>query len=113
MVILDYNLDSVSGGVINGIQVLNKLKDKYPKVPVVFLSGQERSDIAANTMKHGAADYIIKNENVFMRLEIAMKNILGLSTNHQKRPASRVTSIVFLVIVALIILGVIAWRSMK
>jgi two-component system, OmpR family, response regulator len=77
LIILDYNLDSIDAMAMNGLQVLMKFKERYPNVPVIFLSGQERAEIAANTMKYGAWDYIVKNESAFTRLEIHINNILG------------------------------------
>jgi two-component system OmpR family response regulator len=77
LVVLDYHLDSIDATAMNGLQVLKKIKEKFPDVPVIFLSGQEKAEVAANTMKYGAWDYIVKNENAFHRLEIIIHNILG------------------------------------
>jgi DNA-binding NtrC family response regulator len=59
------------------LQVLKRIKEKFPEVPVIFLSGQEKAEIAANTMKYGAWDYVVKNESAFHRIEILVNNILG------------------------------------
>ncbi len=77
VIVLDYHLDSVDATAMNGLQVLKKIKERFPGVPVIFLSGQEKAEIAANTMKFGAWDYVVKNESAFHRLEILMNNILG------------------------------------
>jgi DNA-binding NtrC family response regulator len=77
LIILDYHLDSVNSKAMDGMQVLKKLKDRFPNVPVIFLSGQEKAEVAANTMKYGAWDYIVKNESAFHRLEILINNVLG------------------------------------
>ena len=77
LIVLDYHLDSSDAMAMKGLQVLKKLKEKYPLVPVIFLSGQEKAEVAANTMKYGAYDYIVKNESAFHRLEILFNNILG------------------------------------
>lgn len=77
LIILDYHLDSIDATAMNGLQVLKKIKDKFPNTPVIFLSGQEKAEIAANTMKHGAWDYVVKNESAFHRMEILVNNILG------------------------------------
>ena len=62
LVVLDYHLDSVNPTAMNGLQVLKKLKLRFPFVPVIFLSGQEKAELAYNTIKYGAWDYILKNE---------------------------------------------------
>lgn len=77
LIVLDYHLDSIDAMAMNGLQVLKKIKERFPNVPVIFLSGQEKAEVAANTMKYGAWDYIVKNENAFNRLEIHINNILG------------------------------------
>ena len=77
LAILDYNLDSINPGAMNGLQIFQKLKEKYPKLPVIFLSGQDRAGIAANIIKYGAWDYVVKNENAFQRLEILIGKIFG------------------------------------
>jgi two-component system OmpR family response regulator len=77
LIVLDYNLDSIDAVAMNGLQVLKKIKERFPNAPVIFLSGQEKAEVAANTMKYGAWDYIVKNESAFHRLEIIINNILG------------------------------------
>lgn len=76
VIVLDYHLDSINPDALNGLQILKKLKDMYPETPVIFLSAEEKPDIAVNTIKYGAYDYIVKNENAFHRLEIILTNIL-------------------------------------
>lgn len=83
IVILDYQLDSIKADAMNGIQVLTELKEQYPEVPVIFLSGQDRMDVATNTIKYGAHDYIVKNETAFHRLELAIGNLITF--HHLKR----------------------------
>src|SRR5207247_736055 len=68
IVILDYQLDSSKPEAMNGLQVLNKLKTKFPDAPVVFLSSHDKTEIASNTIKFGAYDYIVKNETAFHKL---------------------------------------------
>jgi len=76
VIVLDYHLDSINPDALNGLQILKKLKDVYPETPVIFLSAEEKPEIAVNTIKYGAYDYIVKNENAFHRLEIILTNIL-------------------------------------
>jgi DNA-binding NarL/FixJ family response regulator len=80
LAILDYHLDAVKPDALNGLQVLTKLKDRYRDLPVIFLTAQDRLDVATNTIKYGAYDYIVKNETAFARLENAISNIVQLSS---------------------------------
>ena len=77
VIILDYHLDSTDPLALNGLQILLKLKEMYDDVTVIFLSAEEKAEIAANTIKYGAYDYLVKNETAFHRLEIILNNILS------------------------------------
>lgn len=82
VIVLDYQLDTADPRALNGMQVFMKLKSKF-KSPVVFLSGQDRADVSANIIKHGAYDYVVKNQQSFQRLEVIVNNILN--DNSQKK----------------------------
>lgn len=106
-IILDYHLDSVSGDAMNGLQVLKKLKDQFPNVPVIFLSSQEKTEVAANTMKYGAYDYIVKNENAFHRLEILLNNIRGHADLKKNLGTQKIFNIVLGILVLALVIGFI------
>jgi two-component system OmpR family response regulator len=76
IIILDYNLNSVSKAAINGLDVLKLIKKDSPTTEVIILSGQEKIEVAVNTMKYGAFDYVVKNESSFFRSENAIVNLL-------------------------------------
>ncbi len=76
IIVLDYNLTGSNKDAMDGLAVLKKIKQVSPDVEVVMLSGQEKIEIAVNTMKFGAFDYVVKNENAFLRTENALFNIL-------------------------------------
>jgi DNA-binding NtrC family response regulator len=71
IVIQDYLLEG-----LNGIEVLIWAKKHYPLTEFIFLSGQESMDIAVNTMRYGAYDYIIKNDATLDRLADKIERIL-------------------------------------
>jgi len=109
LIVLDYHLDSIDATAMNGLQVLKQLKDRFPNVPVIFLSGQEKAEVAANTMKYGAWDYIVKNENAFNRLEILINNILG----HVDLKKNLGTQKFFNRLLAILIIGLILGMIIK
>src|ERR1043165_3166439 len=78
LVILDYQLDSVKPDAMNGIQILTKLKARYPDLPVIFMSSQDRMEVASNTIKYGAYDYIVKGETAYHKLELAVRQLASL-----------------------------------
>jgi len=75
IVILDYHLNNHLPDAKNGIDVLKEMKKISPETDVVMLSGQDKIDIAVDTMKFGAYDYVVKGESAFSRIENIMNNI--------------------------------------
>ena len=45
-----------------------------------MLSGQDKLEVAIDSMKHGAYDYVIKGETAFSRMENILNNINELSS---------------------------------
>lgn len=75
IVVLDYFLNSASREAMNGLEVLKKIKIISPETMVLMLSNQDDIQIATDTMKYGAFDYVSKNENAFLRVQNAIANI--------------------------------------
>jgi len=50
-------------GDTNGFEVLKDLKSTYPDIHILMLSAQEELQLAVNTLKYGATDYLIKNSD--------------------------------------------------
>lgn len=57
IVLQDYFLDG-----INGLDVLKKVKKVNPESEFIFLTNNEGMEVAVNTIKFGAYDYIIKDK---------------------------------------------------
>lgn len=70
IIFLDYSLPDISG-----IEVLRKIKNSNPEIPVVMVSGQEDVSTAVELLKEGAYDYIVKDENAPERMWNAANNI--------------------------------------
>ena len=56
IMVLDYHLNLHKSDAKNGVEVLKEVKDKYPNVQVIMLSGQDKLEIAVDSMKYGAYD---------------------------------------------------------
>ncbi len=76
VIFLDYNFDMVGKNAMDGLDILREIKNKKPDTEVVMLSGQDRIEVAVNTMKYGAFDYIVKSESAFHRAENVIFNII-------------------------------------
>ena len=79
IVILDYHLDGIQQGAMNGLETLDKIKLVNEAIPVVMLSSQDKIDIAISCMHHKANDYVVKSETAVMRLHKIINSILQYS----------------------------------
>lgn len=112
IVILDYQLDSVKPDAMNGIQILSKLKERFPDLPVIFMSAQDRIEVASNTIKYGAYDYIVKGETAFHKLELAVRQLASLRTLKKSHGMQKSLNMVFWVLV-LGLLGYIIYLRLQ
>jgi two-component system OmpR family response regulator len=76
VIILDYHLDGIEHGAMNGLATLDKIKLANSNIPVIMLSSQDKIDIAINCMHHKAYDYVVKSETAVMRLNKIISSIL-------------------------------------
>ena len=75
VVILDYHLDGIDRGAMNGIETQDKIKGFNADIPVVMLSSQDKIEVAVDCMLHKASDYVVKSETAFVRLQKTITTI--------------------------------------
>lgn len=73
MVVLDYEMP-----VMNGLEALRIIRDRYPHLPVVMLTGHKDIDNMVQIMKLGATDFITKPYEA-ERVVTTVKNALKIS----------------------------------
>jgi len=77
MVVLDYELSGEDPDVMNGVEVLKKIKETNPETEVVMISGWDDVTIAVASMKFGAYDYVVKNDSTMININNKAKNIFA------------------------------------
>ena len=70
IIFLDYTMEDM-----NGIDVLQSIKEFDNEITVIFISGQEEIDIAVNALKYGAFDYITKSQITLPLLKTTIDRI--------------------------------------
>jgi two-component system, NtrC family, response regulator AtoC len=70
VITLDYNLPGLSG-----LEVLNKIREYNPELPVIIVSGQQEISTAVELLKKGAYDYVLKDQDTKDRIWNIIKNI--------------------------------------
>lgn len=67
---IDYNLPGM-----NGIELLDKIRNYNDLIQCIMVSGQEKLDVVIETYRKGAVDYIIKDDNALINLENSVKSL--------------------------------------
>jgi two-component system response regulator AtoC len=75
LITVDYTLPDMTGE-----QLFIQIKSRFPGIPVIIISGQEKVGTAVNLLKMGVAEYIVKDDDT---REILWNSILRIR-EHQK-----------------------------
>ena len=78
VILADYRLPS-----FDGLEALSIARQKAPEVPFIFLSGTMGEELAIETLKKGATDYVLKQK--LSRLGPAMRRALEEAEEHLER----------------------------
>ncbi|MFM9026954.1 MAG: hypothetical protein ACKOQ6_03050, partial [Bacteroidota bacterium] len=93
---------------------LKEIKKQLPDTEVVMFSGQDKIEVAVNTMKYGAFDYIVKNESAFHRSENVIFNIIKrLKLSQEAKLYKNLTSFLAITLVVMIALVVLLYKAGK
>jgi DNA-binding NtrC family response regulator len=102
IVIQDYLLEGMTG-----IEVLVKAKKINPNVEFIFLSGQDSIDIAINSMKYGAYDYIVKDQMALQKMVNKINKITSVTELVKSNKRYKVGVILFFIGLAILVIATI------
>jgi DNA-binding response OmpR family regulator len=74
--VLDFDLSG--GGDLNGLEVLEAVKERSPQTHVIFFSGQDSLEVAVESLKNGADDYIVKSNAAFALVKTSLDKVYDL-----------------------------------
>lgn len=80
IVLLDYSMPGITGD-----RVLLSIKNDFPDIPVILLTGNDQVDIAVKCMQHGAFDYFVKSHDSDRILSGILKAIRLHEVMHENR----------------------------
>jgi DNA-binding NtrC family response regulator len=90
LIIMDYKLGSSSS---NGIDMLREIKGTNPNIPVLFVSSQEKLQVAVTALKYGAFDYLEKDDLSQDKILQVFNRIEKLEEKTKEKKESRHTSL--------------------
>ncbi|MFW6113752.1 MAG: PAS domain-containing protein [Actinomycetota bacterium] len=80
LVITDYQLHWS-----NGLNVLQAVKEGWPRCPVIMFTATGTEEVAVEAMKNGLDDYILKSPRHFSRLPVAVRKVLDSAQERLSR----------------------------
>ncbi|HBL75950.1 MAG: hypothetical protein A2W90_11075 [Bacteroidetes bacterium GWF2_42_66] len=108
IVIQDYLLDKMTG-----IDVLVRTKKICPDTEFIFLSGQDSIDIAINSMKYGAYDYIVKDQMALKKMVDKIHKILSVHNLKKTNKRYKIGVILFFSVLFVLIVVTILYAIMN
>jgi signal transduction histidine kinase len=78
IILSDYSLPA-----FDGLSALEISKERFPDVPFIFVSGKMGEELAIETLKSGATDYVLKNR--LSRLAPSVRRALKEASERQAR----------------------------
>jgi len=98
VIIQDYFLENM-----NGLDVLKKVKQLNPEPEFVFLTNNESMEVAVNTIKYGAYDYIIKDKITLDKVIDRIQKISKFKTLKRSNRQIRQAMILFVIFIFLVV----------
>ena len=98
VVIEDYNMTG-----INGIDVLKTVKKKHPQTQFIFLTSNDDIEIAVNTIKYGAFDYIVKDSMSMEKLAYKMSTLTEILQLQKANSQVGWMKIAFLIVAVMVV----------
>lgn len=108
IVIQDYFMQD-----LNGIEVLKRIKKMSPRTEFIFLTGNEDVNVAINSIKYGAFDYIIKDDVALDKVNDKIDKIIKLKALESKNKKIKNYMVVSTIILLSIIIISIFFSVVK
>jgi two-component system OmpR family response regulator len=105
IIVLDYYLnDDQHPNAMDGLAVLKKIKENSQDSTVIMLSAQDKLQVALDSIKSGAYEYVAKSESAFVRIQNVIKNVIGNIKDARENKVYQKWNIIMAVTILMVIL---------
>lgn len=102
IVVVDYDLKSHDHQEAkDGIEVMKEIREYRPNWEIVILAKPEHRKIKNKAMKTGASAFVLKNENVLVRLTNYINALLNKQRMIEERKLTKIAIAIFIIIFTL------------
>ncbi|MGZ3883030.1 MAG: response regulator [Bacteroidia bacterium] len=109
--VVDFHLNSKFKDAMNGVTLVNKIKKENPDTEVVMFTSEDNAEIAVRAIHQGVHDYVVKNNTMFRKLNMAVYQCMRLKELKEELRLQKKLSYISVIIITLLI-GVSATISL-
>jgi len=113
IIVLDYYLnDDQHPDALNGLDILKKIREDSEDSTVIMLSGQDKLQVALDSIKNGAYEYVAKSESAMVRIQNVIKNVIAnLKESRENKLYQKWNIIMALTILAVLTFDVVYYYA--
>ena len=93
---------------MNGMELMKRVKADHPETDFFFLSGQNDVEVAVNIIKHGASDYIVKNDKALSKLAKSIEYTINATKSVKVKKGFKIGVVGFFIILFIIIMIILS-----
>lgn len=75
IIVLDHDFSKAGPDAMTGLQAIGQITE-VAESKIIILTGQEDGEMVFDFIRKGASDYIIKDEDLFENIEIALSEMI-------------------------------------
>ena len=80
---------------MNGLEVLDAIRERSRSTHVIFFSGQDSLEVAVEALKNGADDYIVKSNAAFALVKTSLDKVYDIQVLRTNEKRSQRMSLLF------------------
>lgn len=81
LAIVDYHLDGVNSKAMNGIEVIQLIKERSPETVFIMITMDEKAELFLRSKEEGVYDHITKGPLLPFKLELSIQQWLKWRSN--------------------------------
>ena len=107
IIIVDYPANATREDTERGGKLLKEIVSKKPQTDVVIISPTDSNEHALEMVKYGAADYVVRNESEFVRLENTLYAIIRKRKLLKELKSYKTATIILSVLLIIAAIGLV------
>jgi DNA-binding NarL/FixJ family response regulator len=104
-IFLDFYLNATHLHARNGMSILKKIEYRLPNTKVIVLSAQDNIEIALETLKNGATEYLVKNKSEFSKVNHIISEFIKKKEKRRSKIVLLLPFIILILLTALFLLN--------